>query len=873
MESTEQSDLLDAAVFSARYLPLSAWTGHLPFAAWLIRQVRPKIFVELGAHTGCSYFAFCQAVQAYGLQAKCYAVDTWQGDKHAGFYGEDVFQCVSTISRESYGGFSWLLRMTFDQAIARFSDHSIDLLHIDGLHTYEAVKHDFQTWLPKLSAEAVVLLHDTNARDGDFGVWRFWEELQAQYPLNFEFHHSYGLGVLQIMASPTERQLPWLKIGSSKQRVLREYFAALGSVQIDRYELGKTRQVVSERDIRLNALEHSAAASEESIAALQRDLAERDHEITDLTSKLAQRDEAISSLHAAVEENCESMKRLRTEISDRNATVATLQRDLTERNYQITDFSSKLAQRDGTISSLHAAVEGNCGLIKRLQAELEGTRSFSIWKTGELEDELHKISHSISWRVTRPVREVERWVRRLRNFLDPIKVIRKKTRPIRYFLMRKPLPRVDALRQGQGGNIQQRQSGSLMELLKGIRKKTRPLRYFLTGKKLPPGGPRSTFPVTMDSAKAGLGVDPLDIDFDEPTYLSVNPDVARGVRDGTFRSAREHFIQHGINEIPTSQWRVFRFKLGNLWFDFDETAFLADNPDLRPHIAGGAYRNGWEYFLRTGYAECREGIRAIYGNNRFVRLVQQVDGTAPRSQNHRFLAMLSHYDRDGIIDDYVLAYLEALSKLGADICFITAVEDAKELEKVRKCVFSIIIKNDAGRDFGSWYLALKTLDPETLAAYDYVVFVNDSIYFPIAEPNEFFAWMQHSKLNLLGLTDSRALDIYHVQSYWLAFDRTAQSVVLPEFIRRFEAIPYMTKAGQITSFEMGLSKFAAEQGLTLGAYCSIDAIGEDVIGKQNLASWLPAVLMGGGRCKSYAWSLGSANSALRLPGDQNRTAT
>ena len=88
--------------------------------------------------------------------------------------------------------------MTFDEAIVYFSDRSIDLLHIDGMHSYEAVKHDFETWLPKLAPGAIVLIHDTNVREYGFGVWKFWEEIQVWYPLNLDFTHSHGLGVLQL---------------------------------------------------------------------------------------------------------------------------------------------------------------------------------------------------------------------------------------------------------------------------------------------------------------------------------------------------------------------------------------------------------------------------------------------------------------------------------------------------------------------------------------------------------------------------------------------------------------------------------------------------------------------------------------------------
>lgn len=253
--------------------PESAWLGHIPFAGWLIEVAKPSVLVELGTHRGASYLAFCQAVQRCGVGTKCYGVDTWQGDEHAGEYSDEIFLSLLDYHQRNYAEFSRLLRMRFDEALEYFDPGVVDVLHIDGLHTYEAVREDFETWLPKMSGHGVVLFHDINVRERGFGVWKFWSEICSRYPF-FEFTHTHGLGVLLVGADQPE-ELQALCAASSDDKsatLINRMFDQIGRLITSNVDIGTLAGEQGRLNARVSELTASNAALVDSRDAIQREL-------------------------------------------------------------------------------------------------------------------------------------------------------------------------------------------------------------------------------------------------------------------------------------------------------------------------------------------------------------------------------------------------------------------------------------------------------------------------------------------------------------------------------------------------------------------------------------------------------------------------
>ncbi|MDY8108871.1 glycosyltransferase [Fulvimarina sp. 2208YS6-2-32] len=253
-----------AALHTPRHIVLSAWLEHVPFLSFVIERLRPARFVELGTHLGYSYFAACETVKILGLGTNCHAIDTFMGDEHAGFYDDAIHQDVVRRNAD-YSGFSSIHRMTFAEALDKFEDNSVDLLHIDGRHFYDDVKEDYETWTRKLTANAVVLFHDTNVRERDFGVWKLFAELKAHHP-TFEFFHNHGLGVLAFGEIPPALSDLFALEGEDAAG-FRKTMETLGqrlSLQFSYSELAKER---ARLDGQVHEMQNALSASQNALDA------------------------------------------------------------------------------------------------------------------------------------------------------------------------------------------------------------------------------------------------------------------------------------------------------------------------------------------------------------------------------------------------------------------------------------------------------------------------------------------------------------------------------------------------------------------------------------------------------------------------------
>ena len=283
-----------------------------------------------------------------------------------------------------------------------------------------------------------------------------------------------------------------------------------------------------------------------------------------------------------------------------------------------------------------------------------------------------------------------------------------------------------------------------------------------------------------------------------------------------------HFCLRGYDQVIRGDRRL-AFTLNGQYYEYIESVYLKANPDVVEKIKAKQIPDGLCHFLRQGYKEILDGKRRYAVDVSMPTVSKIIKNPSSKRGNH--LCLFAHYDPQGLIDPYVIVYLETLKAMGCDIVFISETAQKKELTKLNRLCFRVIQRSAGGLDFGSWYSALSYLELN-LNSYEFVLLANDSAYFPIRPVGQLLKKMK--TFDFWAITESlqrgSTSNPYHLQSYFMGFSKLARRKgLLGQFLSQYEKYPILSKCGIIEIFEYGMTQWAFNLKLKVGALCDLKA--------------------------------------------------
>lgn len=198
--------------------------------------------------------------------------------------------------------------------------------------------------------------------------------------------------------------------------------------------------------------------------------------------------------------------------------------------------------------------------------------------------------------------------------------------------------------------------------------------------------------------------------------------------------------------------------------------------------------------------------------------------------NENRLIIYFIYDRDGLVDRYVLYMLEDLKKNAKDICVVVNgnLKDGQK-EKLAPYAMRVLERENSGMDVWAYKEAMESFGWEALANYDEIVLMNYTMMGPIYPFREMFDVMAERDLDFWGITKFHKTDFdpfgtlpdgyipEHIQSHFIG---VRQEMVKSEaFHKYWDEMPFIKDYLKSVGYhESMFTKRFADQGFKWDVY-------------------------------------------------------
>ncbi|CAO3383420.1 rhamnan synthesis F family protein [Azospirillum argentinense] len=211
-------------------------------------------------------------------------------------------------------------------------------------------------------------------------------------------------------------------------------------------------------------------------------------------------------------------------------------------------------------------------------------------------------------------------------------------------------------------------------------------------------------------------------------------------------------------------------------------------------LLGGCFSYGASFFRKESYVRERwEGHRPLAGARRVVVFV--------------------HYDRQGVVHDFVRHYLRQLHDIGFSIVFVSNAPRLVQVEALQDICALVIRRDNVGYDFGAYKEGIAAV-PD-LGALDMLLLANDSVYGPLYHLGGLLDRMGPEEADVWGASDSWERS-FHLQSYFLLFHKAA--LTAPAFAAFWRQLRYVqSKTWIVRKYEIGLTRTLRRSGLNCRA--------------------------------------------------------